>query len=374
MVIGRTAPSLLEDINLYDFQRPSPAGINILRDAPLQWARDFTISTILPAGSCLHIFCTKGSQSHLPALDSRPEQSSVYKVAAVCRKCRTHIKVTVDYTARDGMAPCPIAAHPLHHLVHSPRREEVARKEENALNADREGETFAFECTSRTCPATVLIDIEPPRLSPDMVRTLTDQAMLKNRTEAAFKIGQGRLEGVKHPSPLEVMSDLRKYLQNAWTSRDSRPIRLDNKRFMLRFGPDGEECKDLLEFMGFTLEVCEKQYRVTISKVGANTDVTQPQEYWQPPGPNLDDARPFQDKSNIFLDDIEQELGILILQRPENERQLAQDNTTFTESSRDFSRTLSCQDCTSPSLFSVSERADFQFQQTTNTQALVQPR
>jgi ubiquitin carboxyl-terminal hydrolase 25 len=371
MAIGRTAPSLLEDINLYDFQRPSPVGINILRDAPLQWAREFTISTLLPAGSCLHVFCTKSSQSHLPDLDSRPGQSSLYKVAAVCRKCRTHIKVTVDYTTRNGTAPCPIAAHPLHHLVHSPRREEVARKEENTYNPDGKGETYAFECTSRTCSATVLVGLEPPRLSVDMVHTLTDQAMLKSRTEAAFKVGQGRLEGAKHPSPLEVMSDLRKYLQNAWTPRDSRPIRLDNKRFMLRFGPDGEECKDLLEYMGFTLEVCEKQYR---DEVGANAYVTQPQEYWQPPRPNLDDARPFQDKPNIFLDDIEQELGILILQRPGNERELAQDNTTFTESSRDFSRALSCQDCMSPSLFSAGERANFYFQQTTNTQALALPK
>jgi ubiquitin carboxyl-terminal hydrolase 25 len=348
--IGRTAPSLLEDINLYDFQRPSPAGVNILRDPPLQWARTLTISTLLPAGSCLHVFCTKSSQSHLPALDSRPGQSSLYKVAAVCRKCRMHIQLTVDYTARDGMAPCPNTESPLHHLVHSPRRGEMFRKEEKANKSDQKGETYAFECTSRTCPATVLVVLEPPRLSPDMVHALTDQATLKTRTEAAFKVGQERLEGAKYPSPLEVMSDLRKYLQNAWTPRDSKPIRRDNKRFMLRFGPEGQECKDLLEFMGFTLEVRQKPFQITIEKVPTNTNTTQRQEYWQPPRPNLDDARPLQDKYNIFLDDVVQELSILILQRPENERQLAQDNTTFTESSRDFSRALSCQDCTPLSL------------------------
>ena len=257
MPTGRTAPSLLEDINLYDFQRPSPSGVNVLRDEPLQWARDFTISTLLPTGSCLHVFCTKGSQSQLPLLDSRPEASSSYKVAAVCRKCRTHIQLIVDYTARDDMAPCPNAVHPLHHLVHAPWREEVTRKEENGRIHDWKGETYAFECTSRTCSAVILIRLEPPRLSPHLVNVLTDQVMLNNRTEAAFKVGQGRLEGFKHPSSLEVMSDLRKYLQNAWISKDSRPIRLDNKRFMLRFGPDGEECKELLEFVGFKLEVCQ---------------------------------------------------------------------------------------------------------------------
>jgi ubiquitin carboxyl-terminal hydrolase 25 len=247
---------LLEDINLYDFQRPSPSGVNILRDAPLPWALDFTVHTLLPTGSCLHVFCTKNGQSQLPALDSVAGPSSVYKVAGVCRKCRTHIQLTVDYTAREGIAPCPNQAHPLHHLVHSPWREEVARKEERSRNTGRKGERYAFECTSPTCSATVFIQLEPPRLSPDMVDVLTNQALLKARTEAAFKVGQGRLEGLKYPSSVEVMSDLRKYLQNSWTTRDPRQIRLDNKRFMVRFGPDGEDCKDLLEFIGFTREVC----------------------------------------------------------------------------------------------------------------------
>jgi ubiquitin carboxyl-terminal hydrolase 25/28 len=246
---------LLEDVNLYDFQRPSPSRVNILGDPPLPWAREFTVSALLPAGSCLHVFCTKINQSQLPALDSVPGPSSVYKVAGVCRKCRTHIQLTVDYTAKESIAPCPNEAHPLHHLVYSPWREDVARKEERSRNTGRKGESYAFECTSPTCSATVFIKLEPPRLSPDMVHALTDQALLKARTEAAFKVGQGRLEGFKYPSSVEVMSDLRKYLQNSWT-RDTRQIRLDNKRFMVRFGPDGEDCKDLLEFMGFTREVC----------------------------------------------------------------------------------------------------------------------
>ena len=249
---------MLEDINLYDFQRPSPSGVNILRDAPLQWAGEFTIATLLPAGSCLHVFCTKDGQSQLPALDSVPGPISLYRVAGVCRKCRTHIQLTVDYTAKESIAPCPNASHPLHHLVHSPWREEVARKAESARNTGWKGESYAFECTSPTCSATVFIRLEPPRLSSDMVHALTDQALLKARTEAAFKVGQGRLEGFKYPSPVEVMSDLRKYLQNSWTTRDSRQIRLDNKRFMVRFGPDGEDCKDLLEFIGFAREVCWK--------------------------------------------------------------------------------------------------------------------
>jgi hypothetical protein len=84
-------------------------------------------------------------------------------------------------------------------------------------------------------------------------------------------------------------------------------------------------------------------------KESADMKCHQPQGHWLPPRPNLDDTTPFQDENNVFFDDIEQELGILILQRPENERLLAQDNPTVKESSRDFSRVLGCQDCTSPS-------------------------
>jgi ubiquitin carboxyl-terminal hydrolase 25/28 len=178
---------------------------------------------------------------------------------------------------------------------------------------------------------------------------LTDPVLLKARTDAAFKVGQGRLEGFKHPSVLEVMTDLRKYIQNTWT-KDNKTIRPDNKRFVLRFGPNGEDCKELLEFIGFRLEVCEEQHEVTIPKAEANNGVIQPQGYWQPPRPRLDDVKPFQDKTNIFLDDIQQELSILILQRPQNERLLAQENASLTESFRDFSRALGCQDCTAPSL------------------------
>ena len=192
-------------------------------------------------------------------------------MAAVCRRCRTHIQLTVDYTTKDDIAPCPIAEHPLHHLVHSPRREEIARKEESAHNSNRKGQTYAFECTSRTCSATIFIHLQPPRLSPDMVYVLTDQAMLRKRTEAALEKGQGRFEGVKHPSSLEVMSGLRKYLQNAWVSKDGKPIRLDNKRFMLRFGPNGEECKELLEFIGFKLQVCQKTSESQGTKGPADT-------------------------------------------------------------------------------------------------------
>lgn len=254
---GRSAPSILEDISLYDFQNLSPSGVNILQDAPIRWALRSSVAALLPADSCQHAFCTKANQSAPPPLDLRPGPGSVYRVAAVCRKCRIHFQLTVDHTARPGLSPCPVQDYPLHHLIHSPWREDVARKSDASTEESWPGETYVFECSSQTCSATVIIRLKEPRLSPDMVHVLTDQAMLKSRTEEAIKVGQGRLEGMKHPSSAEVMGDLRTYLRNAWIPDKSKPIRLDNKRFMLRFGPDGEACEDVLEYMGFTLEVSQ---------------------------------------------------------------------------------------------------------------------
>lgn len=71
----------------------------------------------------------------------------------------------------------------------------------------------------------------------------------------------------------------------------------------------------------------------------------QPHETWHPPKPDLQDTRPFQNTSNIFLDDIEQELNVLILQRPDDELKLAQDHTVLSDSSNDLARALSCQNC-----------------------------
>ena len=255
---GRTAPSLIEDTNLRDIQTASPGDVNILKDHPISWATTNTIADILPSGSCLHRFCTKERQSQHPGLDTRPDQSSVYYLAAICRLCRTHLSATCDYTKRPGTSACPNDSSPLHHLVYSAWRVDVATKEEHSQNKSDstswKGETYVFECSSKTCSAVVSIRLHTPRFSPQMVKILTDQVLLKTRTDASFRLAAERLEGSKRPSVTEVLTDLRQYLRNAWIG-ETKPIRVDNKRFMLRFGPGGEACKELLEFMGFTFEV-----------------------------------------------------------------------------------------------------------------------
>jgi ubiquitin carboxyl-terminal hydrolase 25/28 len=97
----------------------------------------------------------------------------------------------------------------------------------------------------------------PPVFGAQDMHTLTDEGLLKQRTLEAFQRWPDTLEGVAHPSVFDVVFDLRKYLRNAWdSSNDGKRIGLDNKRFVVRFGPEGYPCREVLETAGFIFKVC----------------------------------------------------------------------------------------------------------------------
>jgi ubiquitin carboxyl-terminal hydrolase 25 len=103
----------------------------------------------------------------------------------------------------------------------------------------------------------VTVRFSPPVLRHSDIRTLTDPELLRQRTEEAFR-HRGNTEGMKHPGPMDVLVDLRAYMKNAWRARDDPKygsINLSNKRFIVRFGPEGAACKDVLDHLGFQLEV-----------------------------------------------------------------------------------------------------------------------
>lgn len=227
----------------------------MLRDTPLFYSGYTNVAILLPVDSCHHAWCVKDKQAALPALDARPSPDSVYTFAGVCRKCRMHVELEVNYTVRWEAEPCPNSTHPLHHLVHSPWREGVARNESFLDNADTKTETFAFECSSPTCSAAVFVRLRPPILSDEHIRLLTDRTLLNSRAEEVIGSEPARFEGHKKPTPVDVLSDLRSYLKNCFEHRESRPIKADNKRFSLRFGIDGLACKDVLNYLGFRFNV-----------------------------------------------------------------------------------------------------------------------
>lgn len=252
---GKLAPALVEDLHLYDPRRPLPNGLNVLRDTPLFYSGYDNIAVVLPADSCHHVWCGKDKQQVLPALDARPGPDSIYKFAGVCRKCRIHVDVEVDYTVRWASEPCPNATHLVHHFVHSPWREGVVRNDSLLSNAERMTETFAFECSSHSCSAMVLVRLRHPVLSDEHVRLLTDRELLNQRAEEVIGSEPARFEGHKKPTPVDVLSDLRSYLKNSFEHPEPRSIKVDNKRFSLRFGINGQACKEVLDFLGFKYQV-----------------------------------------------------------------------------------------------------------------------
>jgi ubiquitin carboxyl-terminal hydrolase 25/28 len=90
------------------------------------------------------------------------------------------------------------------------------------------------------------------------IHTLTDPGLLRQRTEDAFRERGGNTDGMRHPGPMDVLLDLRAYLRNSWRARNQpkyKSINLSNKRFIVRFGPEGSACRDVLEHLGFQLVV-----------------------------------------------------------------------------------------------------------------------
>ena len=253
---GRLAPTLLEDLALYDpVQQSRP---NLLRENPFSFTRGDTLGDNVPPDGCRHEFWLKPRQSVLPELDERPTPDTTWRVAAMCCRCRVHITVVVDYTIRWQPSPCPNDVHQLHHLIRSEWREKLERSTWEQKNPESSSDICVLDCASQTCSASVTVRYTPPEVGDEEVDTLINKTKLRERTEAAFQTHQGNTQGMKQPLPIDVLKDLRVYVKNAWGKEPNhKSIKLSNKRFVVRFGPNGDPCKDVLESMGFRLdEVC----------------------------------------------------------------------------------------------------------------------
>lgn len=116
--------------------------------------------------------------------------------------------------------------------------------------------------------------MSPPILDNNAVDLLVNKEMLTQRTDAAIELRKGDMEGMKRPTALDVLQDLRIYIQNTWKKDGKREIQLQNKRFLLRFGPEGSPCFEVLEMLKFDLTVrslSSVHARLLISSAWTNT-------------------------------------------------------------------------------------------------------
>ncbi|RDW60418.1 ubiquitin-specific protease UBP2 [Aspergillus mulundensis] len=113
------------------------------------------------------------------------------------------------------------------------------------------------------------------------------------------------------PQPITVLMNLRAYIKDALdNSPRSKPISAVNKRFMMSFGVNGEPCRDLFEFLGFT-------FRRDLDG------------FWDPPRLSPWAHQPYTDEQRIFLDNVFYELSALIGLRSPVEKKGNQDDFTF---------------------------------------------
>lgn len=131
----------------------------------------------------------------------------------------------------------------------------MARRELSKDGVYNPDQIYVYECSSKKCSAVVTVRLSPPVFSDEALHILLDKDELRQRTAAAFESKKGQTEGMRWPTPLDVLQDLRAYFRNTWVRDGPTAISLDNKRFVVRFGPGGDSCRAVLESLGFELKV-----------------------------------------------------------------------------------------------------------------------
>jgi len=228
---GKTAPRLLYDAIRFDPCK-TIKDYNVLTDSPIPGDLHASPDEQVHHKACRHDFCTNLLQSNLPPQDSRAEKAAEYELLALCRKCRIHLDLGINYNAY-GERPCPNSDYPLHHFVYK-----------GVLGPT----DFAFDCSSPGCGATLRFQYSQPEITdadiellvdPDKVRRRYDQAVGRDSTRHGFLLA----------TPVQTLWKLRRYIRDALKPDGvGKKIPKANKRFLESFG---EDCADLLTRLGF---------------------------------------------------------------------------------------------------------------------------
>ncbi len=212
------------------------------------------IEDLLQSQSCRHKLMLKPDQSALPALDSRPDTLTYYKVASYCLECRSHVTVEVDYRFSQPEDPCPTHDRQLHHLLPDVTFWPTLEKEDQRQ----------YVCSATACGAVVRTTVRPSRLSSQYLSLLTDPAHIASRVTLELNRDPERLKDHTVPEPIQVMKTLRTYLSDALKG-GKRRFASSNKVFLTTLGPASNE---LLQFLGFRSENDVSRFVVTYRDKG----------------------------------------------------------------------------------------------------------
>jgi ubiquitin carboxyl-terminal hydrolase 25/28 len=288
---GKTAPKLLADFLQFDPQKN--IGGNILTTHPPPVGEGQAPAPHRDA--CKHEYTVKSNQSVTPPLDARSDVSSNYKLAVVCKKCRLHVDIRLNY--QQATEPCPTSENQLHHF-------------QRADGLDDTGHAhirYGWQCSNATCQALLTTTFKLPRISAADRNLLTDTSKLRARFDAVVQDEPER-EGIRLATPVDALTRLRRYIKDALKpEHDKRVFPGNNKRFMEAYGLHGRDCRDLLQRLGFRYNVREAAHHVNIS--GTN-GLQEEEGSWTLPNPPVIEDRLGADGNNLreLLEDWEMEL------------------------------------------------------------------
>lgn len=254
---GKTAPRLLQDLNVYDGR--SDTGFNILSQIPFHDEEQETLPLPVNKDNCKHQWSMKRNQCNLPKDGFQPDLTTLWAVAAYCVACRSHLELSLDFREfkNTDFTPCPTRDRPLHHFVHQP---DQSQPQQISYPVPVDGfawvDTQVFQCSSRNCHAKLTIKFKPPRIIPFWVKQLTDQETIKYRAEKVIASDSARFEGHSVPQPIEVLNNMKGYLHNAMyvPEKAGKKIVKGNKKWMLNLG---DSCADMLVYIGFSREASQ---------------------------------------------------------------------------------------------------------------------
>lgn len=187
------------------------------------------------------------STQHTHELLLKPRQSSQlsqthidvnnkYSVGTLCRKCRKHITVDLEFP-EGASTPCgrnnKLAL--LHHFRYQ-KHKSSARDLSEAQGSEGLEDRTVFTCTSASCSAQVTFTCRPPMLQSSDVDLLSDRSLFKERLKKARDHNPEWIIDEER-SPSEALSILYQYFNNALNGKGDR-IPRQNRRYMECLGSD----------------------------------------------------------------------------------------------------------------------------------------
>lgn len=290
---GKTAPKLLADFLQFDPQKN--VGGNILTSNPPLVGDGHAPTPHRDA--CKHEYAVKASQSVAPPLESRPDASSQYKLAVVCKRCRLHVDIRINY--QQATDPCPTSESKLHHFQRADGLDETGTAHIR----------YGWQCSSPSCQALLTTTFKLPKIGAAERNLLTDTSKLKSRFEAVIQQEPER-EGIRQATPVDALTRLRRYIKDALRpEHDKRVFPANNKRFMEAYGIHGQDCRDLLQSLGFKYNVRASECHMKAAGAMAN-NIQEEDGTWTLPNPSLIEDRVSANGSSLReqLEDVEMEL------------------------------------------------------------------